>query len=611
MCQALDKVGPGEGIQQLAATQLSKTLRMKELLEANRIKHEDSIGVLQHVMGQLRRVLLSPDITSLLTEAEGRCSSTELRIQQCITEKSRCEEMGSVLAVEKELHRQMSLQRQLLDAIRDKLDIVQSKSEEAEIISGLESVCQTAMSEITNISQERGLLQKQCEQDWELLQDDIAKRKPELQAMQESAAKARAGLQEFIVENDTAQNVQWQSVSVALGELSRLLAARSNMVHKHLEVVMNLKRLERENETFMLAANAHATRLKDVSQKCCASLNVCELISELLVDCAAEVQSSVSDWQGQVHEIRQKLHKEFYERFTDWYLTQGEFTHKKKLLLLDVRRKIAETQNLKRLAIQRLDSAAEQHGEILMKLENQRADLEDVQLPRLEETLRAALLLFAPTQRFLETNNIPFTHPEIELQKWNEHREMEIHMREVSKYQELLIHSQKALLESNSSIPVSERLAILENQQRIQTQHIQLETLVRERDTAKAKASSVQEENRQLKEALQKDFVMIPLEYLDPITLEIMFDPVIAADDHTYERVTIERWFTKKNTSPRTNEPFKDRVLRPNVTLRATIEEWKMKQLEALRANGEEVSPAQTPPASPQAAKLPTSPVQV
>ena len=44
------------------------------------------------------------------------------------SEKARCEEAGSVVAVEKEMNRQMSYQRHLLDLIVEKLEILQSKS---------------------------------------------------------------------------------------------------------------------------------------------------------------------------------------------------------------------------------------------------------------------------------------------------------------------------------------------------------------------------------------------------------------------------------------------------------------------------------------------------
>ena len=36
-----------------------------------------------------------------------------------------------------------------------------------------------------------------------------------------------------------------------------------------------------------------------------------------------------------------------------------------------------------------------------------------------------------------------------------------------------------------------------------------------------------------------------------PISMEIMRDPVIAADGHTYERAEIEAWFANNRTSPK------------------------------------------------------------
>lgn len=57
------------------------------------------------------------------------------------------------------------------------------------------------------------------------------------------------------------------------------------------------------------------------------------------------------------------------------------------------------------------------------------------------------------------------------------------------------------------------------------------------------------EEARQRAQASSK----IPEEYVDPISQELMSDPVITADGHTYERAGIERWLAEHDTSPLTN----------------------------------------------------------
>ena len=59
------------------------------------------------------------------------------------------------------------------------------------------------------------------------------------------------------------------------------------------------------------------------------------------------------------------------------------------------------------------------------------------------------------------------------------------------------------------------------------------------------------------------------------ITRMPMQDPVIAGDGHSYERNEIQKWLSKKNTSPITNS-YIDDILIPNHTLRAVIIELLM-----------------------------------
>eukprot|EP01121_Diplochlamys_sp_Union-15-3_P017136 TRINITY_DN5973_c0_g1_i1.p1 TRINITY_DN5973_c0_g1~~TRINITY_DN5973_c0_g1_i1.p1 ORF type:complete len:193 (+),score=29.58 TRINITY_DN5973_c0_g1_i1:84-581(+) len=62
-------------------------------------------------------------------------------------------------------------------------------------------------------------------------------------------------------------------------------------------------------------------------------------------------------------------------------------------------------------------------------------------------------------------------------------------------------------------------------------------------------------------------------EFKCPLTLEIMKDPVIAADGFSYERMAIEDWLKKSNTSPMTNLPLENKNLIPNLALRKIIQE--------------------------------------
>jgi hypothetical protein len=58
------------------------------------------------------------------------------------------------------------------------------------------------------------------------------------------------------------------------------------------------------------------------------------------------------------------------------------------------------------------------------------------------------------------------------------------------------------------------------------------------------------------------------------ITCELMKDPVMASDGHTFERVAIEQWFERAKTSPVTNELLPDTRLVPNHTVKSMIAEF-------------------------------------
>ncbi len=58
-----------------------------------------------------------------------------------------------------------------------------------------------------------------------------------------------------------------------------------------------------------------------------------------------------------------------------------------------------------------------------------------------------------------------------------------------------------------------------------------------------------------------------------PITGELMNDPVITKDGHTYERIAIEKWMSINETSPITREKI-DMII-PNRIIKKVINEWK------------------------------------
>ncbi|GAB4828430.1 hypothetical protein Ancab_035427 [Ancistrocladus abbreviatus] len=67
----------------------------------------------------------------------------------------------------------------------------------------------------------------------------------------------------------------------------------------------------------------------------------------------------------------------------------------------------------------------------------------------------------------------------------------------------------------------------------------------------------------------------IPQEFLCPITLEIMTDPVIVATGQTYERESIQKWLDSNHrTCPKTGQVLAHLSLAPNYALKNLILQW-------------------------------------
>ncbi|XP_022776378.1 U-box domain-containing protein 11-like isoform X2 [Durio zibethinus] len=76
-------------------------------------------------------------------------------------------------------------------------------------------------------------------------------------------------------------------------------------------------------------------------------------------------------------------------------------------------------------------------------------------------------------------------------------------------------------------------------------------------------------------ETKKPDALVIPDDFLCPISLELMRDPVIVATGQTYERSYIQRWIDCGNvTCPKTQQKLENLTLTPNYVLRSLINQW-------------------------------------
>ena len=75
----------------------------------------------------------------------------------------------------------------------------------------------------------------------------------------------------------------------------------------------------------------------------------------------------------------------------------------------------------------------------------------------------------------------------------------------------------------------------------------------------------------------KKPLFKIPDDYRCPLSLQIIFDPVLATDGHTYEREEIERWFENSSTSPVTGQILQNKAFFPNFHARSMIDSFLAK----------------------------------
>lgn len=72
----------------------------------------------------------------------------------------------------------------------------------------------------------------------------------------------------------------------------------------------------------------------------------------------------------------------------------------------------------------------------------------------------------------------------------------------------------------------------------------------------------------------ESNSIEIPTEYCDPITFEIMTNPVLTKSGHTFERSTIMHHIKNYGTNPFTRDKLTEKELIPNRALKEAIDKW-------------------------------------
>ena len=67
----------------------------------------------------------------------------------------------------------------------------------------------------------------------------------------------------------------------------------------------------------------------------------------------------------------------------------------------------------------------------------------------------------------------------------------------------------------------------------------------------------------------------LPEQFKCPLSLTVMYDPVIISSGHTFERMWVQKWFDEGNEScPKTRRTLDDFTMKPNVAMKEQISKW-------------------------------------
>lgn len=79
-------------------------------------------------------------------------------------------------------------------------------------------------------------------------------------------------------------------------------------------------------------------------------------------------------------------------------------------------------------------------------------------------------------------------------------------------------------------------------------------------------------------ELIKKDLLTFPEYFKCPISWEILNNPVISNEGHSYEKWAIEKWLSREDISPITGLPLSDFTLLPNYCLKNALDDFNNKK---------------------------------
>jgi hypothetical protein len=82
------------------------------------------------------------------------------------------------------------------------------------------------------------------------------------------------------------------------------------------------------------------------------------------------------------------------------------------------------------------------------------------------------------------------------------------------------------------------------------------------------------EKIERINKLVESEKIIIPVNFVCPISKSIFYNPVTLSDGHTYEKMHILEWIKYNNKSPMTNKNLINKNTSPNILIRSMVREW-------------------------------------
>eukprot|EP01006_Ploeotia_vitrea_P015748 TRINITY_DN46051_c0_g1_i1.p1 TRINITY_DN46051_c0_g1~~TRINITY_DN46051_c0_g1_i1.p1 ORF type:complete len:1001 (-),score=83.28 TRINITY_DN46051_c0_g1_i1:152-3154(-) len=582
------ELSPFQGMIQ---SQHTKLQTIKTLLNANNMHETRYIDIITTLVEYFKSILTSQPLDIVLSASHKKATELEGSISKSAVQKVGRESAGSPFGAARHAEDQLTKSAELLTLLHNQLLVARQRYEEVDVEDALATIEAESIAKIEMLQADVLALHTDCRND-ALACEQI------LQEQHETRQVGSSGLHDSIVsmleqelpKNDFDITSCWQQVTTALENLTLACQHRYNVMKDAVQGLMERKREDSTGDVVAVQLRHNIEKLSVLGQRCDVAVTVFNSIMDLVQDGSLQLRQFFRECKDYAQQSVHGLNKDLETKLTSWneLYTDTLDHHQRQLQFINSRIDVLKGHmsssngqpgfpqmgtNLVN-TFQQLAAERDWLEKEIPKLQNER-----IQLTRnLSSTTPTNLFNQSPSEESVSHTPTPPVGPQpkrMSTSRPTSAGEKRVHFNSSTQRAANVQQQQPHTNAVHSPLPLSASPS--------KTKHVAMPPTSPTPDSGdSANMSAELKYNRNLKFALVQIGIALPPLYLDAITGEIMADPVVASDGHTYDRSSIESWMRKCRTSPVTFDPFPSAVLKPNTVLCGKIGQWRKEQAKSI-----------------------------